>query len=287
MKTDLIEDIGVSLLKRGYTVKYLKGICFDVLARKGPQILLIKALLDSNAIEERFADEMKKISSLIHAAPLIISEKAGSNLEDNVVYSRFDVYTLSPATFRNALDNKLPFVKRNKAGLTAIIIGQKLKEKREEKGYSLAELSRNLGVSRSMIVKYETELSEISLNKALAMYNVFGDKIFDKIDVLSSPVEALNASSSELTRKYARLGFNALETKNAPFGIIAKKEKNLILTEVGDKENPQFRSLKQLLDADNLIIFTKKKPLDVPAVTKKQFLEFESATDLIKFLKEF
>ena len=38
---------------------------------------------------------------------------------------------------------------------------------------------------------------------------------------------------------------------------------------------------------DNLVIFNKKKPKDVPAITKKEFLEFEKANQLIKFLKEF
>jgi len=48
-----------------------------------------------------------------------------------------------------------------------------------------------------------------------------------------------------------------------------------------------MQSLSELLDADNLVIFNKKKPKDIPAVTRKEFLEFEKSNQLIKFLKEF
>ena len=42
-----------------------------------------------------------------------------------------------------------------------------------------------------------------------------------------------------------------------------------------------------MIDADELVIFKKKKPKNIAAVTKEEFLEFEKADELIKFLKEF
>ncbi len=324
MKSDLIEEVGIELLRKGFTVKYLKGNCFDVLARRNSRILLLKVLQDANSVEEKHADEMKRISSMINASPIIIAEKAGSMLGENVVYSRFGIYTLSFGTFRNCMVEKMPFVKSSKAGLTAMIIGNKLRERREETGYSLAELSGKLGVSRSMITRYESEKAEISLRKAMLIYNVFGDKIFAKIDVFSPAQEMAHeihgdmseialstsgiarskeqflsmlknsATRSMLQRgvldisiKYGELGFQTTETKKVPFDVIAKMENEIILTGIGDEANPQLKSLTQLLDADNLVIFSKKRPREMPALTKKEFLEFESAHELIKFLREF
>ena len=66
-----------------------------------------------------------------------------------------------------------------------------------------------------------------------------------------------------------------------------EEDDELILTEVGDKARPDFSSLSKLLDADNLVIFKDKRPKNIPAVTKEEFLEFEKANQLIKFLKEF
>ena len=61
----------------------------------------------------------------------------------------------------------------------------------------------------------------------------------------------------------------------------------IILTEVSDKVNPNMQPLSKLLDADNLVIFRKKKPKNIPSMTKKEFMEFEEANELVKFLKEF
>ena len=77
-----------------------------------------------------------------------------------------------------------------------------------------------------------------------------------------------------------------MDTKKVPFDVMAKKEKELILTKVGDDVG-QLKSLSKLIDADKLVIFKKKKPKDVPALTKEEFMEFEKAKELVKFLKEF
>src|SRR3989344_2433464 len=221
MKQTLLDKINIFLLKKGFTIKNLTRTCFDILARRNEQILLIKVLEDANSISKEYTEEMKSVASYITASPQIIADKAGSRLEENIVYSRFDIYTLNFGTFINCVSNKFPFIRRSQAGLTASVEGKKLKEKREEKGFSLNSLSRKLGVTSRMIMKYENEDDEI------------------------------------------------------------------ILTEVSDKVNPQMQSLSKLLDADNLVIFRKKKPKNIPSMTKKEFMEFAEADELVKFLKEY
>jgi len=104
--------------------------------------------------------------------------------------------------------------------------------------------------------------------------------MMDEVNINSEP-------KSEFSFKYVDLGFSAADINKAPFDIISKKDDEIILTKVGDKANPQLQSLSELLEADNLVIFRKKKPKDIPAITKKEFLEFEKSQELIKFLKGF
>ncbi|PIN86944.1 hypothetical protein COV19_01980 [Candidatus Woesearchaeota archaeon CG10_big_fil_rev_8_21_14_0_10_44_13] len=295
-----MEKIGLCLFKKGYTVKGLSKCCFDRIARKGSRILLIKVLLDANAISEDHAGQMKSLSRYMNASPLVIAEKAGQNLETNVVYSREGIYTLNFDTFRNCIDEKLPFVASTNAGLTATIIGEKIRQKKDELGLSLAQLSRKIGVSRRMIVKYGAEeaVSQITMSKAEKIYRVFGHDVFTKIDVFGRSAER-NIENQEneqramlqapITRKYSELGFEASETRKVPFNIIAKKDDELIITGVGDRINPDAGLLSRLIDADNLVIFDRKKPMerDIPAITKQEFMEFEEADELIKFLREF
>src|SRR3989338_1874790 len=99
MKQTLLDKVNIFLLKKGFTIKNLTRTCFDVLARRNGQILLVKVLEDANSISRQYTEEMIAVASYINASPLIIAEKAGSRLENNIVYSRFDIYTLNFSTF--------------------------------------------------------------------------------------------------------------------------------------------------------------------------------------------
>ena len=287
MKQTLLDKISIFLLKKGFTIKNLTRTCFDILARRGGQILLIKVLEDANSVSRQYTDEMISVASYANASPLIVAEKAGSRLEDNIVYSRFDVYTLNFNTLINCVSNKFPFIKRSQAGLTASIVGKKLREKREECGYSLTALSKTIGVTSRMIMKYENEDSEVTINKAMKIYDLFGHHVFNEVNVFKEQKQPKSKFETEVSKKYVELGFEAAETKKTPFDIMARKEKELILTEVSDKVNPQMQSLSKLLDADNLVIFHKKKPKNIPSMTKEEFMDFEKANELVRFLKEF
>lgn len=287
MRQTLLDKVNIFLLKKEFAIKNLARACFDVLARKGDQILLIKVLEDANSISRQHSDEMCTVAAYINASPLIIAEKAGDKLEDNIVYSRFEIYTLNFSTFFNCVNNRFPFIKRGKAGLTASVIGKKLKEKREELGYSLNAMSKKIGVTSRMVIKYENENSEVTINRAMKIYNMFGHQVFNEVNVFTQHRQPQSKFETEVSRKYIELGFDANETKKTPFDIIARKDDEIILTEVSDNANQHVQSLSRLLDADNLVIFQKKKPKNVPSMTKEEFMDFEKANELVKFLKEF
>lgn len=287
MKPGILEKVSIYLLKRGYTIKSLTRTAFDILARKETRILLIKVLQDANAISEEYAQQMGHVASYIGASPLIIAEKAGSKLYDNIVYLRFGIYTLNFNTFTGSVENKFPFIKSDHAGPTARILGDKIRMIREQEGISLGSIAKKIGVTKKMIQKYEKGEADVTVNKALKLYDVFGHRVFDKIDIFETPFKKKIETKSAVGRKYSDLGFEAIDTKKVPFDVIAKKEKELILTKVGDIHKPGLDSLSKLVDADRLTIYKKKRPRDVPALTKKEFMDFEKARELIKFLKEF
>ena len=178
MKKDLLEEVGIHLLKKGYTIKTLTRTCFDLLARFESTILLVKVLEDANSIDKEYAEEMQRLSAYINGSPLIVAEKAGQKLADNVVYSRFGVYTLNFFTFENCIENRMPFIKKDHAGLKAVIQGSQLEKKMEEKGLSLKGLAHCIGVSRQMVQKYKSGSSEITVQKAFKLNDLFGGLVF-------------------------------------------------------------------------------------------------------------
>ncbi|MFH0978717.1 MAG: helix-turn-helix domain-containing protein [Candidatus Woesearchaeota archaeon] len=287
MKRELLERVGILLLKEGYTIKSLTQTCFDILARSNERILLIKILEDANSLTNEYASAMSRLAGYVQGSPLIIAEKAGSLLQDGVVYSRFGIFCVTINTFKHCLQNRFPIIFRDQSGLTAFIKGKDLREIREKEGYSLSLLSKKIGVSKRMIQQYENQESKITIAKAIKMRSIFGDKIFDKLDVFSKRQQSEEEPKSDLTRKYGELGFKAIETKKVPFDIIAKMDRELILTEVGDKPRPGLEPISQMLGADRLVIYKKNKPKKIPGLKKKEFLEFDKAYELVQFLKEY
>lgn len=291
MKHNLMDEVGVLLLRHGYTVKTLTGSSFDMVARKESRVLLIKVLEDANSISEEYADSMKNLSSYIDASPIIVAGKAGHMLEDGVVYSRFGVYTFNYNTLGGCLESRFPIIVSTKAGFAASVVGEKLRQQREEKGLSLGAIARKVGVSKRMVAKYEASSSDVSLRSAIALNRIFGSEIFDKVDIFRVAKEIVGLKPSVIARKYYELGFRAADTKKAPFDVVAKQENELILTEVSkNRSNPHLESLQQLLGADALVILDKgdgRGSKKLPTLHKRDFMRMETARELIKFLKEF
>ena len=286
MKKNIIDDISIFLLKQGYTIKVLTSGSFDMVARK-EHIFLIKVLTDANSVSQQHANDMKNIAAYIDGVPLIIADKAGSQLADNIAYLRYGIYTFNLNTFQSCITHNLPIVKSTQAGFTAAISGEKLRKKREELGYSLNTLASKVGVSKRMIVKYEHDDSEITLRKAQRLYDVFGPSVFKQVKVFDTFCVPVEKASSDVSKKFVELGFEAAETKKVPFDVIAKRKKEVILADVGDKIDPNLIPIARMFDVEKLVIFKKKKPKDIPSITKEEFLEFDKAHELIKFLKEF
>ena len=138
-----------------------------------------------------------------------------------------------------------------------------------------------------MIQKYESGHSAVSIAKAYCLYKLFGSGIFKKIDIFRSKEVLSNPNKSAVAQKYYNLGFEADDISKAPFDVIAKKDREVVLTEVGEKTNPQLGSLQKLLEAKTLVIFKKQKPDKIPALSSKEFTNFKSAEELIRFLKDF
>ncbi|MFH0798498.1 MAG: hypothetical protein V1906_03745, partial [Candidatus Woesearchaeota archaeon] len=135
---------------------------------------------------------------------------------------------------------------------------------------------------------YENEDAEINVNHALKIYDLFGEDVFNRIDIFSRPSMDCIEVRSDISVKYASLGFNVFEATRKPFEIISRKDNEVILTSVGDILNKDAASLARIIDAENLVVFKNKKPkTESASISREDFLEFEEAGEIIKFLKEF
>jgi len=82
--------------------------------------------------------------------------------------------------------NDLPLVMKSNAGLTVMVDGAELQKMRVEHELSAAMLAKRMGVSTTMISKYERERSEVSVGVAEKLYDLFGDRVFKHVNVFQS-----------------------------------------------------------------------------------------------------
>jgi len=87
-----------------------------------------------------------------------------------------------------------------------------------------------------MIQKYEKGEADVTVNKALKLYDIFGHSVFDKVNIFETPFKEKLETKSAVGKKYSKLGFEAIDTKKVPFDVIAKihagSNQSLIIQEV-------------------------------------------------------
>ncbi len=278
-----IDELSLFLLKQGFLVKTTRG-CLDVLARKGSLVLLLKILKDANSIVKEHAIAMRNSASLLSASPLIIVED--ERFSDGVVYTRFGICAVTFSTLARALGDVMPYIASERAGLTVRIIGACLHELRQQSEISLKMISEHLGISPRMVLKYEQESADVSLHRVSRLYDLFGSRIFRGINIFDQHVEPGERNPSGVSLKYEELGFTARETERAPFDVVARSHDKIILTNVGDRWHRDLTAIADLLEVDELIIFDHKRPKDIAAIHKQEFMGLERARDLFKILHE-
>ncbi|MEM2121611.1 MAG: helix-turn-helix domain-containing protein [Candidatus Woesearchaeota archaeon] len=283
-KNILLEQVSDFLTKHNYTVKFVR--CFDIVAI-GKNILLIKILKDANSLSRENAIQLVGISHFLNAVPLIIAEYSGEKLLDNVVYERFGIKTLTFETFKRIVLEKDVFFRSSKAGITLVIDSEALRRNRKMLKMSLSEVSSFVGVSRSMAYDYEKRDSSVTIQKAIKLYKLFGKSIFKPVNLeCSTSFDFSKESKSIYSQKYNKLGFEAFDVKT-DFDVIARKDEDVILTEIGDKRKLKSPIISSIFGSLNFVIFKKKKPRKVPSMNEKEFFNLETGEELINFVKSF
>lgn len=131
--------------------------CFDLIARRDSQLLLIKILKNVDAIDSAGASSLISLADLMHGAPLLIGSTSGGQLlEDGVLYTRYGLGILTLETLEDYLVKGIPpFLFSSPGGTFARINGRRLRQARERAHHSLGTVATMVGVSRRTIQLYE------------------------------------------------------------------------------------------------------------------------------------
>ncbi len=258
----LIEEIREALAKTGFFLSdrhWERGLCFDFVARRDDQLLIVKILQNVDALNKATAEEIKVIARTLRGAPVVVGERSGTGgLEEGVIYTRFDVPILSRKTFLEIFEEGVPpFIYSAPGGLYVRLDAEALRRLRDERRLSLGSLAEMAGVSRRAIQMYLEGMSA-SIDVAGRLEEVLGEPLVVPIDpfslirevkeALRSPI-VLEAFEKELFQRLQRLGFDVLPTVRSPFDAFTQHDETTLLTGV---ESPDTNLEKKAAIVSNI-----------------------------------
>ncbi|MBS3793663.1 MAG: transcriptional regulator [Candidatus Thorarchaeota archaeon] len=311
-RVQLIQEIKSQLDDAGFNLSTkcdVRPTCFDMVARRGNQLLLIKVLTNVDALTKEDALALQLVAHFFEATPVIIGRKTRrGKLDTGVVYRRYGVPTIEPKSFNSIVTEKdMPKEFIQRGGRFVSIDGAKLKDLRQSRSMTKEELADSVEVSTRTILSYEKDEVDVSKDVAerleqvfdadlVVPLNLFEEEVIQRKDV--SPQEPSPATfESRVNEFFKKLGMRVLWTDRAPFHLAAKEEGPPLMSSVGSirswalkKRTDILRSVSDVTDSSAVIIVEEGKAeeclAELPVIRQLELGDIEKPDELKKIIAE-
>ena len=316
-RNQLLQNIYQLLNKEGFeTSNIYDHSC--LVARKKLLILLLKALVNIDTLNEAHAEEIRQISKVFLASPIIVGMKSKNHiLEEDVVYERHGLPAIGLETLKNMIVyDEYPEILADRGGYYVKINGNVLREYREEYSLSLKDLADLAHVSRATMYKYENGIVRANTETAMALEDILNTKITLDIDLfepynqdikLKADKTDLSKSLGSNAKDLAKLGFGVVSTNKSPFDALAKAEiatkkdnKNPLIGNINVQNEENIKTLKKMAvslkdlalvtSTDSFFILKDDKIQDaidgIPVIKSWEMKEFDHSDEFLKLIKE-
>ncbi len=317
-RNQLIREIYLLLNKEGFeTSDIYDQSCFDLVARKKLLILLLKVLVNIDSINEAHVEEIRQISHVFLASPIIVGLKSKNHiLEEDVVYERHGLPAIGFQTLKNMIIyDEYPEILADRGGYYVQINGNVLKEYREEYNLSLKDLADLAHVSRATMYKYENGMVRANTETAMLLEEILNTKITLDIDLfepyqedikLKADSTNINTTHGTNAQNLAKLGFGVVSTNKSPFDALAKaeiatkKKDNPLIANLNVQDEQNTKTLKKMaVSLKDLSLVTSSDPFfvlndekikesidGIPVIKSWEMKEFENSKEFLKLIKE-
>ena len=305
-RDQLIGRVRATLLDSGFFLTEphnLRSVSFDVIARKGEQMLVLKMLSNIDSLSHNDADDLRALATALDASPVVVGlHSSAAELEDGILYSRFGLPILSEGSFRELLaDDVPPLVYAAPGGLYVRVDGETLRSVREAKSISLGMLAEAAGVSRKAIQMYEAGMG--AMVEIAAKIEEFLDEPIvmplDPFEFTKEMADAIRAlekveeANQEIFDMLREIGYLVLPTRKCPFDAFAREEE-LLLTGIGPDERLVERKarvvgdLSRVTEKKSVIIVQSDSRLKAiegtPLVSKDELRRADRSEDLMDLI---
>jgi putative transcriptional regulator len=238
-RSALIGNVTAMLEDAGFVVSQRCAVrpkSFDVAARRGEELVLLKILGNIDAFDARTGEEMRRVGEHLRATPIVIGLRTrNEELEPGVVYFRHGVPVLSPDTAMELFVEEVPpLVYAAPGGLYVTIDSDVLADEREKRDWSLGQLANELGVSRRTVSKYEDGMNA-SIEVAKELEEMFERPLTSPIEVLEGAEEVRDADpmpedpepeadDEPIVATLVAAGFEVHPTARSPFKTVSEDD---------------------------------------------------------------
>ena len=260
-RSALIENVTAMLADAGFAVSdrcATRPKSFDVAARRGNDVVLLKILGNIDAFDRPTGAEMRRLGTYLQATPLLIGLRTrDEDLKPGVVYFRHGVPVLSPDTAMDLfVEGVPPLIYAAPGGLYVSLDGDILADERQRRGWSLGRLANELGVSRRTVSKYEDGMNA-SIEVAVQLEELFGGELTSPVDVMDGADAVRDAEPTPddpeadpedepIVTMLTRVGFDVHPTVRAPFKAVSEdhQEADRMLTGNSDLTDAAVKRAK-------------------------------------------
>lgn len=235
----LIGNVTAMLRDAGFSVSdqcVIRPKSFDVAARRGEDLLLLKVLGNIDAFDGPTGAEMRRLGTYLQGTPVVVGLRTrNQDLKPGVVYFRHGVPVISPDTALDLfIEGVPPLVYAAPGGLYVSIDADVLHDEREARDWSLGRLANELGVSRRTVAKYEDGMNA-SVEVAMQLEDLFGDDLTSPVNVLDGAEDVHDTEPTPedpdaepedqpIITVLTMAGFDVHPTIRAPFKAVGEGE---------------------------------------------------------------
>jgi putative transcriptional regulator len=236
--TAMLEDAGFVVSDRCA----VRPKSFDVAARRGRDVILLKILGNIDAFDAATGEEMRRLGEYLDATPVVIGLRTrDEELDPGVVYFRHGVPVFSPDTALDLFVEEVPpLIYAAPGGLYVTIDEEVLADARRERDWSLGRLATELGVSRRTVSKYEDGMNA-SVEVAAQLEELFDRPLTSPVSVFDGAEEVRDGEPApddpdvapddeRIVAILTRVGFDVHPTVRAPFKAVSedRREANVL-----------------------------------------------------------
>jgi len=314
VETESVKAAEAILKEAGFTVSQRccsRPSCFDFAAKKEKTTIFVKVQSDIGNVSQSDSLDLKVISECVSGTSLFVSKKTRDKpLEDDTIYSRYDILAVTLKTFENIVFRKTyPLIQAGPGGYYVEIDGEAIKRRRQELGLSIGEMAEMMGISRRTLYGYEREMAKASVSAAYNLICILGIPVAKPINIFEKSktqhkhllkaarrVISKNRLLQKIFRKLARYNITAAPVKKAPFDFVINVPEEKIKI-IGGVENNKERelnkrieeilSVSRVLQAHPILITEKQKSsnTEILCMHSTEFSKIKCLEDLVENLK--